>query len=50
MYGERIFLDEESQTPDALAADKKAADSTKLPPFVYALTAFPGGLNSGMTR
>lgn len=51
MSGERIFIDEESLTPDALAADKAAEEasvkSTKLPPFVYALTALTSRQNSG---
>lgn len=48
MNDERIFHDEESLTPDAIAADKAAEHLTKLPPFVYALTSISSRLNNGI--
>lgn len=48
MNDERIFLDEESLTPDALAADRMTARLTELPPFVYALTSVSSRLNNGI--
>lgn len=44
---ERIFKDEESLTPDALAADKRA-EKLLLPPFAAALTTIRLRNNSGI--
>ncbi len=47
MIEERIFRNEESLTPDAIAADNAAETQLKIPPFVLALTAFANKLNNG---
>lgn len=49
MSEERIFRDEESLTPDAIAADKNTAGlMTEIPPFVYALGAVLSRFNNGI--
>lgn len=48
MSVERIFRDEESLTPDAIAADRKTASLTEIPPFVYALGAVLSRFNNGI--
>lgn len=48
MSEERIFRDEESLTPDAVAADRKAASLTEIPPFVYALGTVLSRFNNGI--
>ena len=48
MSEERIFRDEESLTPDAVADDRKAASLTEIPPFVYALGAVLSRFNNGI--
>lgn len=52
MPEERIFRDEESLTPDALAADRHAAgerNQVKLPPFVFAVTSVTSRYYNGIT-
>jgi len=52
MTEERIFRDEESLTPDALAADRRAAggiNQVKLPPFVFAVTSVSSRYFNGIT-
>ncbi len=48
MPEERIFRDEESLTPDAIAADKKAESMIRLPPFAFALTEISSRFGSGI--